>query len=238
MRRSSTRRYQTNVHPTERDRALFAHLGGRGVASLVQLHARFWPHATIQTCRDRLKLLVAGGYLHTMTTTARGASEPIFWIERKAALLFSDTVRSGFLTGQPAAAEIAHLLRTADVLDALERRHQLVRFTHEHGLKSQRARGEHAARHEHRQHAQQGSRGAHGQVADAAVTLAQDGREMELFIEIDGAYYGKRLASKIRALAASTRPVLWVVYSDRRLATIQRLTAAYPSLHPVLFSRL
>lgn len=225
MMSNRSRRYNPHVHPTARDRAIFAYIAAFGVASLAQLHRRFWPQAKVQTCADRLAKLVSGGFLHTEVTTARGEPEPIFWIERKASLLFDQPQRARFVKGRPPTAEMAHILRTADVVEAIGRKSQIVGFTNEHHLKGEEAKK-----------TKPNSRVRH--VADGRVTILQRGAAHAYLIEIDGAYYGKRLQQKAKELGRLGEQVLWVVYSPRRLATISRVAASYPTIRPVLFTSL
>lgn len=230
-----------HIHPTTRDLGLFAYLGEIGLASDRQIHARFWTDAKRQTCVDRLERLVKGGYLRMAMTQSRGHAERVYWIERKAYRLLPPEARVMLHTGRPATSEIAHLLRTRAVVDCLYRAGCLRGFTTEHHLKSEAAIKSHVSR--------QGTHQARSQVADGRLILTQPPLgvsekestasektgQVEYLLEIDGAYFGKRLHAKIAALASSPLPVLWVTGSRARLSRLQRLCAPHPQLRPILF---
>ena len=252
-KRSATRQ---SVRPTSRDTAIFAYLAQLGLASDGQIRAQFWPEAKLQTCVDRLEKLARAGYLQREYTSARGRTERVYWTRRKALQALLEVEREplsrAIWSRPPAAAEIAHLLRTRDVLDLFSRAGMLISFTSEHALKREVATGGRASI---------GAQGGapKGQVADGRLALAlphasrgeqsaEGGAEpreegiqegiQEVLLEIDGAYYGKRLRAKITALASSPLPVLWVTGTKARRAHLQALAAPYPRIYPVRFADL
>lgn len=229
-----------HIQPTSRDLALFAYLAQLGIASDEQIRAQFWLEARLQTCVDRLEKLVQAGYLHSAFTSARGRCERTYWISRKAQRMLPKASQDQPIKAhRPAEAEVAHLLRTRDVVDLFSRSGRLISFTSEHTLKREAAHGSKGA-------SDGQKRGGKSQVADGRLALAMpfDGAEargegaQEVLLEIDGAYYGKRLRAKIHALATSALPVLWVTGSRARLARLQALAAPYPGIYPVLFADL
>lgn len=209
------------IYPAPRDRAVFAHIGQVGLASAEQIQQVFWPAARLRTCQERLALLVRAEYLTCSPTLARHRYETIYWLTPRALRLFPATAREHLVHTASPAAEVAHLLRTRDVLDWLATSHTICSFVGEHTLKAERARLPLAAQ--------------TPQVADGRVTLREHttGREKTYLIEVDGAYYGQRLRHKVAALGSCGEWVMWAVFSPRRLATITRAAAAFPSIRPL-----
>lgn len=203
---------QHQIHPTARDVDIFRHVGQRGVSTTAAIHREFWAGRQVQTAQDRLDQLAKAGYLQHQVVVERGQARQVYALGRKAITLFSEIERRGFLT-KPAAGELAHLLRTGEVLDRLRRSHQVTGFLHEHALRS-------ATR--------QGTRRG---LADAQVTL--DG--VQTLLEIDSPHYtGQRLRQKVAELGQADRPVLWVVGSQARLETVSQVAGGQANIQVVL----
>lgn len=220
---SARRPAPSPVHCTERDLRLLAWVSARGCAGDEQLARLFWRNRRLQTARERLAKLVAAHYLHSETVDARGHSECMYWVERKGARTLRQADLPVLQQGKPARAEVAHLLKTGDVLIKLGERGKLLTVMHEHALKAAKSKGTGSA-----------------QVADAYVELERDGTTEHFFLEIDGAYYGVRLKNKVIELGQSAYPVRWVVYSRRRFYRIDQLSREYTGgkIKPLLFDAL
>lgn len=143
------------------------------------------------------------------------------WIARKGSQLFEQEVRAKFQTGRPARAEIAHLLHTNDAVHRIGQRASIVSLRNEHQLKSLKVRTQ-----------------SQRQVADAHLTIEHAGRRYSFSLEIDGRYSGKRLWQKVQDYGASGQPIVWVVYSQQRLAHLTQLCARFHNIRPILFSSL
>lgn len=213
--------YKANVKPTERDMALFEYIGTHGCASAEQIHALFWSGRKYRTCRERLTLLTKGGFVHTMTTSCRGRGEEVFWIEKKASLLFEREVRQGFELGCPNKSELAHVLHTNEALDRLGRKGNILSWKRERLIKSVKAQT-----------------ASPFQAADAQVTMDVNGKRYNFSIEIDGKYHGKQLAEKIQDYGTSKRPVVWIVYTKARLTRLANLCKDFTNIRIVNFDSL
>ncbi len=214
------RQYNQHIHPTERDQQIFRYLGEIGCASWDAIFRSFWPESrSKQACKDRLAQLVAGGYLHTDVTDARGRREHIYWIGRKASLLFDEQARRGFITGPPAPSEVAHVLDMRDGLDNLKAHYRIVSFKPERTLRSE----------------QMVSLGVMGNLGDADLVLAaDDGRSVAFVWEVDGKYFGNKLLAKAQHLGAVGRRVIWTVKSRNRLHTVASVCREYANITVLL----
>src|SRR5690242_12796434 len=106
------------IYPTARDLEIFRYVGQRGVSSTAAIHQEFWAGRQMQTAQDRLDHLAIAGYLTHQVMVRHGQAHHVYTLGRKAAALFSDAERRGFLL-RPAAGELGHLLRTSEVVDWL-----------------------------------------------------------------------------------------------------------------------
>lgn len=200
-------RYSQSVHTTQRDLEIIRFLGKYGCANASQIHASFFEGRTLGRAKNRLDELVKGGFLHSSLTDARGKTERIYWIERKGSMQFEEDVRAIFEKGRPPEKEIAHLLKTVDVMQRLERNHTISEFMHEHKLKSLKAKEAF------------GIGGGDMQIGDALISIAKSGSRLSAgtyMIEIDGDYYGKKAAHKVKSLGACGMSVLFVCFSTSR----------------------
>lgn len=203
------------VTPTGRDLAILHYLGTRGVESEQRLISRFWPASTSpRTGCDRLSQLVASGLVGRERVRVRCSEETIYHLVRGGSLLLPSSERKRLITRRPPYGELSHLLKTSELLDRLDERYGLVLWHGERLLKAQKSRVE-----------------GGGQVADLWVELSQPllGKR-EWHIEIDGAYFGQRLADKIAALGDGGEATLWVCYSRSRMAHLAKRAAPFPSL--------
>lgn len=224
------------VRLTERDLRLFGYIGQTGLASQAQLHHAYWPHAQRQTAVDRLARLEKAGYLRSLTTSARGARETCYYLTHAATRTFGARRAASLGIGAPSATEIAHLLRTRAVLDVLAHAHRLVSFTSERLLKREAAKA--ARTHQQTPLLANGSRMWPHQVCDGRLVLREGEQNATVLLEIDGAYFGKRLRVKIAALARERQRVLWVTKSGERADLLRALCADHPHIQPVAFADL
>jgi hypothetical protein len=153
---------------------------------------------------------------------ARRGEEVLYFLARSGAMALPATNRRELIRHKPAYGEIAHLLRTGDILDRLEARYGIVRWRGERFLKSASGRQAQGA-----------------QVADFSVELRRpiEGTTAWL-VEVDGAYYGAHLEQKITSLARCGEWVLWVTYASRRLDHLRGKASAFPRIRPTLFEAL
>lgn len=215
--------YRHDVVPTARDLAIMRLVGERGVVAQECLIAHFWPQSTTpRTAQDRLAQLVAAGFLRCERIASRAREEVVYYLARKGTLRLPETDRHLLITGKPAYGEIAHLLRTGDILDRLHARYTLECWHTERLLRSRTSQG-----------------GGRAPVADFSVVLRDPLWGVTAWmVEVDGAYYGARLAKKVAALGQSGDDLLWVVYSPARLAHLGHLAAPFAGIRPVRFEAL
>jgi DNA-binding PadR family transcriptional regulator len=194
---------------TERDLALMNWIGSGGLASLNQLHVKFWTNAKERTCRERLLQLEKAGMLKTHFVDARVKGEQVFTLTPKGAKEFSALERKFFFTKLPQKHELKQQLISQDIRIKLERDlvqqgKKLVTWKNEHQLRSEA------------HHATGKKFGNSAGIPDArAVIETEEGEAEEIDLEIDGQYYGKMLGDKLGALANSGRGGIWVTTKAR-----------------------
>lgn len=201
----------------ERDRLIFAFIGKFGCANSKQIHKSVFTvngkTPTEARCRDRLTQLARAGYIKTELVQARGKTERIYWIERKALMELDDEKRKTLESGRPPEKEIAHTLSTVDVINAVSKEHEIRYFVHEHTLKSLKVR--------------EMLKFSDLDVGDALIDVRPMGSgngylsEGQTLIEIDGDYWGEKMKAKAQSLKASNMPVLYVCSSNERLAYVK-----------------
>jgi hypothetical protein len=225
-RRSPARRI------TERDREILRWTGQGGIASLSQLARRFWPCCAEETALDRLRQLVKADYLAMYVwDQGTGLSEyerRLFTLTERGFLLFSPAERLLFYTSPPSPAEVRQQLLAQEAYLELETQARS-RGARLLGWKSERVlRGELRQR---RHRAQpQGHPPLPRDIPDAEVTiLTASGERQILYIEMDGAYYGKMLWQKADNLGKAGYQVLWVC-TEARAKYIQEAVARYPNI--------
>lgn len=204
----------------ERDRLIFSFIGKYGCANAKQIHGAVFTVnektgrvPTEARCRDRLTQLIRSGYVKTELVKARGKTERIYWIERKALMELDEDKRKTLEAGRPPEKEIAHTLSTVDVINAVSKAHEIRYFVHEHTLKSLKVR--------------EMLKFSDLEVGDALIDIAPSGNgngylsEGQTLIEIDGDYWGEKMRAKAQSLKASNMPVLYVCSSYERLSYVK-----------------
>lgn len=205
----SKKRYDTKVHANERDREIFEFIGKHGCANATQIHASLFDSRTLGRAKDRLNQLVKGGYLQTEITVARGKRERMYWIERKALMEFDKNKRDLLERGRPPDKELSHTLNMVDVCNKVEKNHVITSFIHEHGLKSLKARD--MLNFVNNQEIQVGDRVISVLPLESGYLPGGD-----YMVEIDGDYWGAKLAHKLRSLQASGMDVIYVCFNGAR----------------------
>lgn len=216
---------------TERDREILRWTGQGGVATLDQLARRFWLGAQTQTTMDRLRQLVKAGYIEVHFCDARCSGEQVFTLTEKGASLLEPALRKHLCTGLPPVAEIKQQLLAQDAYL------KLVELTHEESSELVEWHPERQLRAGALRRYAKLRRGTLPlmsiEIPDAkAVVITRHGERETLYIEIDGAYYGKMLQHKASYLASLAGPgcrVIWVCTSDR-VRQVQAVVAQYPSI--------
>jgi DNA-binding PadR family transcriptional regulator len=216
---------------TERDRALIAFVGRAGIASLDQLHQRHWAGASRQTCRDRLGRLERAGLLEAYYTNAWRPGERVYTVTQAGRAALSPSLRARTRVGRCPRAEHKQQLLAQEYRLRLEAQlarqgARLVDWWDERELRCESARAGF----------QRGGAPGCYEVrgcADARASVEyEDGRREIWDIEIDGAYYGARLARKMRVLAAEERAVVYLC-EGVRAPIIRGAAAAYPTIQVV-----
>jgi len=202
---------------TDRDREILKFIGQGGLASLGQLHLKFWLPAKERTAQARLGELIRAGYIASQQVHVREAGEQVFTLTRKGAAEFNDLERRSFIIGLPAHHELKQQLVGQDLRLAIEkelaeRGLKLTDWQNERQLRSNQRRQE-----EHTRKAKGWVKAINSEdIPDArAIIQSAEGVSGELDIEIDGQYFGKMLSEKIKSLAKSGRPMLWATSATR-----------------------
>ncbi len=209
---------------TNRDREVLSFIGRGGIASLDQLHRRFWPAASKQTCRARLLKLEKSWLVTSYYMDARkyGTAVLCFSITTTGASLFTAGERERMIIGPPAGHEIKQqlLAQTARIQfeqKLLSQGSKLLDWINERELRRRQSRSI-------RNHC------LHYEIADCqAVIENQQGSRTIFDIEIDGYYYGQMLREKISWLAELDNPVIYVVEKGRA-AAVSSLVVDSPNI--------
>jgi hypothetical protein len=232
---------------SERDREVVRFIGWGGVASLAQLHAKFWLVRQLSTCRSRLLQLEKVGWLESRYSDVLKPTCPqlIFSITPKAAANFSADEHSRMLVGLPASHElkqqlIAQTARLRLEQDLAEQGQRVVEWLNEHDLRREYAtiappgQSRQTSAVNYHQIGAAHSEGIHSlvaEIADArAIIVDRAGRHSAIDIEIDGYYYGRMLDEKLAGLERSPRPVIYVTWQSRA-DHLKAALQAYPNLH-------
>lgn len=223
--------------PTDRDRNILQWVGQGGVATLDQLARRFWPSKGVDAALNRLRQLVKAGYLETHVcdswcpggTERRG--ERVFALTQQGFMQFNPSERQHFYVGLPPPAEIGQQILAQEAylrleMQAREQGAQLVGWKSERALRAELLRSHHHM-------LRPGARGEdllQRDIPDAEVViLTASGERQILYVEVDGAYYGKMLWQKAGGLAKSGHPVIWVCTLSRA-DYIRKAVAEYPNI--------
>src|SRR5437868_4213404 len=116
-------------------------IGESGVASLEQLHSRFWSQASVKAARRGLLKLEKLGYLQSAYTDVRGERELIFSLTELALQQFSQKEQGRLLSGIPKYNELGQQLLIQETRLVLERElaqrdAKLLEWRNEHLLRS------------------------------------------------------------------------------------------------------
>ena len=197
---------------TERDREIMWLAGTNGIIGFGQIKNQFFNLATDKTARARLSQLEKSGWLESFRTDARTRGELVFKLTEMGEKLFSRAERVRFMTAR--AQEYKQQLAAIDarfkLANQLEARGaRLIDWKNEHELKSEYARLKHVENVPQWQLDRL-------EMADARAIIQEgNGQEVEIDVEIDGAYYGKQLQEKVEKMGRGERPTLWVTTPDR-----------------------
>ncbi|MEI6044387.1 MAG: replication-relaxation family protein [Chloroflexota bacterium] len=207
------------MNPLKRDLKVLQFIGKGGIASISQIQTKFWPEAKERTCLERLQILKKEGLLTKQIVTSRKSEgELVFLITPEGSKLFSRSIQARFFH-QITTAEIKQQLLAQDAILKLEQElivqgKVLVDWKQEREIRSLLKR--------------QQKKGDTSQleVPDAQATVRDEttGEIYKVEIEVDGAYYGKMLQSKINRFAASNKPTIWVTTSDRAAMIITKIS--------------
>lgn len=212
---------------TERDREILRWTGQGGVATLDQIARRFWRGAQTQTTMDRLRQLVKGGYLATHLCDSRcpgGREQRVFTLTQQGTMQFSPPERQHFYVGPPPPAEIRQQILAQEAYLRLETQ------AREQGAQLVGWKSERALRAELLRPVGRGEALLQVDIPDAEVViLTANGEHQILYVEVDGAYYGKMLWQKANGLAKAGHPVVWVC-TLARANYIRRAVAEYPNI--------
>ena len=210
--------YQARVL-TERDRKILIFTGQGGIATLTQLHQKFWEQAKERTAYERLGELVRAGYLGSQTVHIRKSGERVYTLTPKGVRQFSVPEREGLMVGLPAHHELKQQLIAQDIRLLVEKEFE------QRGMKLLEWQNERQLRSEQRHQLEQAKRargwgkviaGAVEDIPDARVMIVNaEGETGELDIEIDGQYSKQMLVDKISSFARTARPTLWVTSPGR-----------------------
>jgi DNA-binding PadR family transcriptional regulator len=207
---------------TERDLLVLKFIAKGGIASLSQINAKFWPGAKERTCYERLHKLKKGGFLKTEVTTVRNKEgELIFSITSDGSNLFSQSIKDQFFKNIT-SSEVKQQLLAQEAIIKLEKvwtqqGKVIVNWKHERELKSElspkKVKKVNTAINQ-------------VEIPDAQATVRDNttGEIYEVEIEVDGAYYGKMLQSKIDRFAAANKPTIWVTTPDRAAMITNRIS--------------
>lgn len=213
---------------TVRDRDILYWVGSGGIASLEQLARRFWPAKRIVTAHDRLRQLVKSGYLEMHVCDARSPGERVFSLTQAGAQQLAPELQRHLYIGLPSIAELRQQLLAQEAylkLDAQAREQggQLVDWQSERQLRAEVLRTQRLLKHS-------GQPVFQAEIPDARAVIAFPHKQHEvLYIEMDGAYYGKILCQKAISFAASGQKVIWVC-TEARVKYVQEAVANYPNI--------
>jgi hypothetical protein len=215
---------------TERDRQILYWTGRTGIASRSQLARHFWPGKQEATANKRLAQLVNAGYLESTFSAARSPREPIYWVTRRAWLLFDPSTRAKLQIGLPAQAARKQQLLAQDAYLWLTAAMQtvgghLIAWHTEHELRAAW----------YLKHAKSSCNLLPDEeIADAqAVIVTPDGAHREIDIEIDGQYFGTSLRQKATRIGQQGRPTMWIC-SASRAEYLRHALRAYPNIRVVV----
>ena len=119
---------------TERDRKIFQFIFERRVATLDQIHRKFFSSAKIQTVHDRLSRLVKENYLLKMAVDYKGRLTAVFGISPSALKAFANQYRYAITKPLLKSDSISHDLALSEVRERLERAEMVAEYLSENML--------------------------------------------------------------------------------------------------------
>jgi DNA-binding PadR family transcriptional regulator len=226
MSKAKTNPNKTNIILMDRDLEVLKFIGKGGLASVSQIHSKFWPETLTQTCYARLMKLQKAGLLKSeLSTILDQKGEMVFSLQPAGSKLFSRAIQDRFFTNVTHSEEKQQLL-AQDALIKLEKEWAeqgkvIVNWKHERELKGELTRQQ-----------KKGIDTSQMEVADAQATVRDDstGEIYQVEIEVDGEYYGKMLKGKIDRFAASNKPTIWVTTPNRAEMISSRIIN-HPNIH-------
>lgn len=228
----------TDIEVTDRDKHLIRLAAKGQVYSLEQAHSLYWHKADgsladKKTAQARLAVLVQAGYLCTGYTSVRKPGEQIYWLTISGAGLLTRVEQDRAIIGRPSPYEMRQQLDAIDARIKLEsllatRNATLLDWTGERELRSEQSSAIKAKVHDLGRLLTQDELNEMPHIPDAEALIKDvSGPIYRLAIEIDGAYFGSMLRSKIVGLSRQADTtgvrVCWATAAGKvRQANLQR----------------
>jgi hypothetical protein len=207
-------------------------IGTDGIASLENLHQKFWAGGSIQTCRRYLSQLEKAGWLKSYFVHVCKPGQLAFTITSKGAKEhFSQAARKNLMIGLPANQEIKQQMLAQKARLLLEEQFvvegkRIIEWLNERQLRRETIRN-----------IKSGISTLHSlnDIADARMTIkCEGGKTYRQEIEVDGEYYGQMHKTKIEAYARIGLPTLWVTTQNRATRIKDEISRANASNISVL----
>ncbi len=228
MKGKYMRHQATAKQLTARDIEILLWIGRAGVASLDQVARHFWAGRSEMTAMERMRRLVKAGYLEMHSCNMRTPGERVFALSEQGYMHFGSAQRERLQVGLPALPEMRQQLMAQDAYLALQARiigegRKLVDWWTERELRARlKRRGPTDMRREEARFPVE--------IPDAEAVIVNTHGEVEiLYVEIDGAYYGKMLWQKASGLSKSGHQVVWVC-TQARTERIRQAVAGFRNI--------
>lgn len=209
----ATDQLSKSTNQNTRTKEILEFIGTDGIASLDNLHHKFWPLQSLETCRKYLSQLEKIGWLKSYFIHVCKPGQLVFTLTAKGAREhFSQAIRKDLMIGLPANLELKQQLLAQDARLQLEKRlaaegKRIIEWQNERQLRRETVRNIKSGR---------STLNALNDIADARMTvLSVDGRTYRQEIEIDGEYYGQMLKNKIETYRRKGSLMLWATTSNR-----------------------
>jgi hypothetical protein len=213
-----------SVHQNTRAIEILEFIGTDGIASLDNLHQKFWSGESLETCRKYLSQLEKIGWIKSYFIHVCKPGQLAFTLTAKGAKdNFSQAVRKNLMVGLPANLEIKQQLLAQQARLELEKQlavegKRIIEWQNERQLRRETGRNIKSGN---------SSLNTLNEIADARMTVqTQKGRVYRQEIEIDGEYYGQMLKNKIETYRRKGSPMLWVTTSNRANKIKSEITKA------------
>lgn len=220
---------------TPRDIDILLWIGRAGIGSLDQVAKRFWAGRSRQTAAGRMRWLVKAGYLEMHSCNVRTQGELVFCITEQGYRKFGSSQRERLQVGLPTPAEIKQQLMAQDTFLVLETQirragGRLVEWQSERELRAELRRDR--AKAQQPQHPRRALSPL--DIPDARVIITTSQGDVEiLYVEIDGAYYGKMLCEKAKCLAKRGQQIVWIC-TQERAGYVEKAVAGYPNIQVLI----